>query len=116
MLISWLSLAVPSAAPKITSAYNTSSTSISVHWTPIPENVTNGILLGYKVIFRIRDLPETEQLLTIRNQSTSVELQGLKAFREYVIFVEGFTVKGSGINDSVACTTDEDGNLCVYYN
>ena len=109
MLLFWLLLAVPSAPPKITSAYKTSSTSISVHWTPIPENVTNGILLGY----RIRYVPFLPGFLpvvkTTNASSTSCEQGGLKKFTFYFILVSGYTNGGSGAGGGVLCRTAEDG-------
>jgi len=112
MLIFWLLLAVPSAAPKITSAYNTSSTSISVNWTPIADNFTNGILLSYKIKyipFRRRILPA---VITTNASAASAELKGLKKFVHYLIIVNGYTKSGDGPETEVKCRTGEDGKDC----
>lgn len=99
--------AVPSAAPRMITAHITSSTSISVQWSPIPDNLTNGVLLGYQVDCFLFGSVRGEQTLT--TSSNSVEFQGLRKFNRYLITVAGYTKKGLGINDTVACKTDEDG-------
>ncbi|XP_022798346.1 uncharacterized protein LOC111336503 [Stylophora pistillata] len=100
--------AVPSQAPKITAAYNTSSTSVIIHWSPISENETNGDLVGYRVDCFLFWAVRAEQSVITSSNSTFIELHGLKKFKKYVLWVAGFTRKGVGVNDTVECTTDED--------
>lgn len=104
---------VPSAAPRMITVYNTSSTSVSVQWRPIPENFTNGVLLGYQVDCFLLGSPRAEQTLTTSNDS--VEFQGLKKFTRYLVTVAGYTRKGLGVSDTVPCRTDEDGKRVAIY-
>ena len=108
-----LSFPVPSAGPKITAAYNTSSTSISVHWEPIPKERIHGILLGYKIFFTaIRFLQRI--YLTTSNNATYVEATKLKKFSQYTIVISGYTRKGSGHPKFARSSTGEDGKCKIY--
>ena len=106
----WRSLAVPSAAPTIISAFNTSSTSIAVHWNPIPENLTNGILLGYRISYRPFSQVSLPGNITVNASSTSVELKGLQKFCFYLIIIFGYTKTGEGLQKARLGRTGEDGN------
>jgi len=102
---------VPSRAPPNVTGNNITSTSIEVRWNPIPPGYVHGILLGYKISFIATDRgnkrPWNE---TAVNQSTtSAVITNLRKYTTYMVSVEGFTSKGSGIESkSVAITTAED--------
>ena len=107
------SFVVPWARPTITSVFNTSSTSIKLQWRPIPDDLVNGILLGYKVVYQAF-LPGSSQNFTWTNASTtSVELQGLEKFTLYLVGVSGYTRKGAGGVQFTHLSTGEDGKLNV---
>ncbi|RMX41265.1 hypothetical protein pdam_00012375, partial [Pocillopora damicornis] len=97
---------VPSLPPEQLAAQNTSSTSLSVTWLPVPNGFVHGILRGYRVLFK------TDQESSYRNVTTgnqSFELTGLEKFTNYTVKVLAFTSIGDGNkSDPVIVPTDED--------
>lgn len=65
-------LSVPDGKPTITGAFNTSSTSIRLEWTPPPERTIHGEFLGYKITYRPRDRPEEEREIILRDPNLRV--------------------------------------------
>ncbi|EDO38804.1 predicted protein, partial [Nematostella vectensis] len=90
--------------------FNTSSTSIHVAWGPVPEGHHNGIILGYKVFFKINASTESINNVIISNASQlNIEISGLGKYELYSIWILAFTVKGNGnVSTPVYCRTDED--------
>ena len=90
--------------------HNTSSTSLYLSWEPVPRGFVNGILLGYKVLFkRISDESRNYTDTLTTNTTRELVLIGLKKFTIYRITVLAFTSKGDGPEaDNVTVTTDED--------
>ncbi|XP_055349306.1 cell adhesion molecule Dscam2-like [Paramacrobiotus metropolitanus] len=90
---------VPSEAPYEITASATSSTRISITWEPLPSEYINGVLLGYKVLFK----PSTEwtsqpdvKMVT----ETSCSVDDLKKFTNYTIHVLAFTKMGDGVSSA----------------
>ncbi|EDO29485.1 predicted protein, partial [Nematostella vectensis] len=102
---------VPAAPPSNITANNVSSTELEVIWRPVPQKYQNGIVLGYKVMYRRADGEYPIRNVTINNGSQlSHVLKGLKKYGPYDIRLLAFTVKGEGnVSESVFCRTAEDG-------
>ncbi|XP_074627543.1 uncharacterized protein LOC141885641 [Acropora palmata] len=100
---------VPSHPPINIIAYNTSSTSINVTWLPVPANHMNGIILGYRVLYRREDKPLAGfDNVTLNSSSFHVEITDLEFFTKYEIRLFGFTIAGDGsMSESLFCVTDE---------
>ncbi|XP_048583941.1 uncharacterized protein LOC5510390 isoform X2 [Nematostella vectensis] len=101
---------VPDEPPTNITTFNTSSTSIHVAWGPVPEGHHNGIILGYKVFFKINASTESINNVIISNASQlNIEISGLGKYELYSIWILAFTVKGNGnVSTPVYCRTDED--------
>ncbi|XP_048582741.1 uncharacterized protein LOC5513116 isoform X3 [Nematostella vectensis] len=101
---------VPAAPPSNITANNVSSTELEVIWRPVPQKYQNGIVLGYKVMYRRADGEYPIRNVTINNGSQlSHVLKGLKKYGPYDIRLLAFTVKGEGnVSESVFCRTAED--------
>ena len=111
-------LLVPSKPPANLSGNNLTSTSIVIRWNPISPRYVHGILLGYKVSYTTADTRNSRKWNeSVVNQSaTSAVITNLRKFTKYMVSVEGFTSKGSGIESKcVAVTTDEDSKLITVY-
>uniref|UniRef100_A0A4W5RQS4 Sidekick cell adhesion molecule 2 n=1 Tax=Hucho hucho TaxID=62062 RepID=A0A4W5RQS4_9TELE len=92
---------VPSCGPTNMSAFATTSSSILVRWFEVPEQDRNGLILGYKVLYREKDSDSSLQLWTIEgNASHSVQLTGLGKYVLYEIQVLAFTRIGDGMPSS----------------
>ncbi|XP_074612989.1 receptor-type tyrosine-protein phosphatase F-like [Acropora palmata] len=102
------STAVPSAPPMNVSGYNTSSTSISVHWDQVPDAYQNGALLYYTVTYR--SLPSGfRQTVVVAAPAHQTTLTGLKIYTNYSITVFASTYKGAGnVSAPFFIVTDED--------
>uniref|UniRef100_A0A8C7N9N6 Sidekick cell adhesion molecule 2 n=1 Tax=Oncorhynchus kisutch TaxID=8019 RepID=A0A8C7N9N6_ONCKI len=92
---------VPSCGPTNVSAFATTSSSILVRWFEVPEPDRNGLILGYKVLYREKDSDSSLQLWTVDgNASHSVQLTSLGKYVLYEIQVLAFTRIGDGMPSS----------------
>ncbi|KAK2820619.1 hypothetical protein Q5P01_023578, partial [Channa striata] len=88
---------VPSSGPTNVSAFATTSSSILVRWFEVPEPDRNGLILGYKVVYKEKDSDSAVQFWTVEgNASHSVQLTGLGKYVLYEIQVLAFTRIGDG--------------------
>ena len=93
--------AEPSGPPEQVTLSDVTSTSIKVTWSPVKVEDRNGIIKGYKVIYRA--LPngnnDTKVVnITIESQDTekTLSLERLNEFTNYSIRVLAFTAIGDG--------------------
>ncbi|XP_077172326.1 protein sidekick-1 isoform X2 [Paroedura picta] len=92
---------VPSAPPENVSAEAVSSTQILLTWAAVPEAEQNGLILGYKVLFRAKDTESKLSSQVVRgNHTLSVLLAGLRKYVLYQIQVLAFTRIGDGVPSS----------------
>uniref|UniRef100_A0A8B9GTL9 Sidekick cell adhesion molecule 2a n=1 Tax=Astyanax mexicanus TaxID=7994 RepID=A0A8B9GTL9_ASTMX len=92
---------VPSSGPANVSAFATTSSSILVRWGEVPEPDRNGLILGYKVVYREKDSDSVLRFWTVEgNTSHSVQLTGLDKYVLYEIQVLSFTRIGDGAPSS----------------
>ncbi|NXS16173.1 SDK1 protein, partial [Mystacornis crossleyi] len=96
---------VPSAPPENVSAEAVSSTQILLTWAAVPESEQNGLILGYKILYKAKDLDFEPKSQTVRgNHTQSVLLSGLRKFVLYELQVLAFTRIGDGVPSSPAVT------------
>ncbi|XP_078273747.1 protein sidekick-1 isoform X2 [Rhinoraja longicauda] len=89
---------VPSAAPGNVTAEAVSPTQILVMWGPVPESDQNGLILGYKILYREKDFESRTQTRLVKGNFThSVVLNGLRKYNQYEIQVLAFTRIGDGV-------------------
>ena len=95
--------AEPSGPPEQVTLSDVTSTSIKVTWAPVKFEDRNGIIKGYKVIYRA--LPNGNNVTKFRNISEenqdqdgeqTLKLEGLNEFTNYSIRVLAFTAVGDG--------------------
>ena len=76
--------------------------SIPVSWEPVPKGFVHGILLGYRILYKILTLageakkPQT-LIKTTDEKTLSTTLEGLQNYAVYDIRVLAFTIKGDGV-------------------
>lgn len=96
---------VPSAPPENVSAEAVSSTQILLTWSAVPESEQNGLILGYKILYKAKDLDSEPRSQTVRgNHTQSCLLSGLRKYVLYEIRVLAFTRIGDGVPSSPALT------------
>ncbi|KAM6424581.1 protein sidekick-1 isoform 3-T3 [Liasis olivaceus] len=89
---------VPSASPVNVSAEAVSSTQILLNWAAVPEPEQNGLILGYKILYKARDGESQQSSQVVRgNHTLSVLLTGLQKYVVYEIQVLAFTRIGDGV-------------------
>lgn len=92
---------VPSSGPTNVSAFATTSSSILVRWGEVSETDRNGLILGYKVVYKEKDSDTAPNFWTVEgNTSHSVQLSGLGKYVLYEIQVLAFTRIGDGRSSS----------------
>ncbi|XP_008312564.1 protein sidekick-2 isoform X2 [Cynoglossus semilaevis] len=88
---------VPSCGPTNVSAFATTSSSILVRWFEVPEPDRNGLILGYKVVYKEKDSDSAVRFWTVEGNAThSVQLTGLGKYVLFEIQVVAFTRIGDG--------------------
>ncbi|CAG5904056.1 unnamed protein product [Menidia menidia] len=88
---------VPSSGPTNVSAFATTSSSILVRWFEVQEPDRNGLILGYKVVYKEKDSDSVVQFWMVEGNTThSVQLTGLGKYVLYEIQVLAFTRIGDG--------------------
>uniref|UniRef100_A0A671WV71 Sidekick cell adhesion molecule 2 n=1 Tax=Sparus aurata TaxID=8175 RepID=A0A671WV71_SPAAU len=88
---------VPSCGPTNVSAFATTSSSILVRWFEVPEPDRNGLILGYKVVYKEKDSDSAVHFWTVEGNAThSVQLTGLGKYVLFEIQVLAFTRIGDG--------------------
>ncbi|KAM9371192.1 protein sidekick-2 [Phaethornis superciliosus] len=89
---------VPSSGPSNVSAVATSSSSMLVQWNGIPEADCNGLILGYKVMYKEKGSEARARFwLAEGNASRSTQLSGLGKYTLYELRVLAFTRMGDGV-------------------
>uniref|UniRef100_A0A8D3E8J7 Sidekick cell adhesion molecule 2a n=1 Tax=Scophthalmus maximus TaxID=52904 RepID=A0A8D3E8J7_SCOMX len=92
---------VPSSGPTNVSAFATTSSSILVRWGEVPATDRNGLILGYKVVYKEKDSDKEPNFWAVDgNTSHSVQLSGLGKYVLYEIQVLAFTRIGDGRGSS----------------
>ncbi|CAM4647931.1 unnamed protein product [Lepidochelys olivacea] len=92
---------VPSSGPTNVSALATTSSSMLVRWSEIPEADRNGLILGYKVVYKEKDSDARARFWPAEgNASRSAQLAGLGKYVLYEIRVLAFTRIGDGAPSS----------------
>ena len=108
-------LSVPIGFPGNFTAYNRSSTSLGLRWSPVPERLANGLIWGYAVTYT--ELSSRKGLTrkvykTIFSNATTGSLHHLKKYSWYSLRISAINRKGLGIPSAVLVViTDEDGML-----
>ncbi|XP_060058654.1 protein sidekick-2 isoform X2 [Erinaceus europaeus] len=88
---------VPSAGPTNVSALATTSSSMLVRWNEVPEADRNGLVLGYKVLYKEKDSSGQPRFWLVEgNSSRSAQLTGLGKYVLYEVQVLAFTRIGDG--------------------
>ena len=88
---------VPSAPPMNLSLVHCDSWSIVVEWKPVPVGYKNGLLKGYRLVYRVKDSENSMSMAddSIYSKNIAV-LSGLEFDTLYSIRVAAFTNAGSG--------------------
>ncbi|XP_044175659.1 uncharacterized protein LOC114960826 isoform X2 [Acropora millepora] len=98
----------PSAPPQSLKAWNLTSTSLRIQWSPIPIGERNGRFLGYIVEIKPAEGREGEKLMKNLTTYTNITFRGLKKYFKYKVEVRGLTQRGQGPIKAVTVQTDED--------
>lgn len=71
-----------------------SDRAVKVSWSP-PKNI-NGVLIGYRVKYQVKDKPVTTKIQNLTATTTSLKVTQLQATTHYRFEVTAFTAKGAG--------------------
>ena len=98
---------VPSRAPKLVTAYNTSSTSLVVKWSHVPRQYFRGKPIGYNVYF-IPYWDDGFPFVRVNYTINTITLTNLYFYTEYYIAVAPVNSAGEGPAESTRTTTGEN--------
>ena len=74
----------------------------------------NGVITGYTI--QVVGLNAPRDILVQRNDTTSVEVTGLRPFTSYTFSVRAMTKAGTGPAATIPSTTPEGGKTCILIN
>ncbi|CAG2244562.1 SDK [Mytilus edulis] len=106
--------AKPSHGPVAVTADAVSSTAINVPWGDGPLDDRNGIILGYRVMYKSLSENIKDQYKDVPgNETYYVLLTNLRKYVEYQVQVLAYTRMGDGVlsQDVLSVQTDEDGKI-----
>jgi hypothetical protein len=102
----------PDCSPTLQSTQALTSTSIRVTWAALPNTkCRNGILRGYKVLYRKSSGGSTVTSNIDNPNTLSKDLNFLEKYTRYRFQVLGFTVKDGPLSNAMEKTTQQDGKL-----
>ena len=106
-----LSIVVPSKAPSSFSVTATSSTTITASWQLPPLDGRNGIIRGFKLLYKKKSFSGPQTVVDVQSESIRTKVvSGLKEYTEYEFQVLAYTSVGDGARSSVKFeVTMEDG-------
>ncbi|KAF3846276.1 hypothetical protein F7725_003354 [Dissostichus mawsoni] len=91
---------VPSSGPTNVSAFATTSSSILVRWGEVPETDRNGLILGYKVVYKEKDSDTAPNFWRWRATPLTVSTEHPGKYVLFEIQVLAFTRIGDGRSSS----------------
>ena len=98
---------VPYRPPKLVAAFNTSSTSLVVKWSPVPREYFDGKPIGYKIYF-IPHWDDGFPFVIVNYTMNTITLTNLYFYTEYFIAVAAVSSDGEGPAKSTSATTGEN--------
>ena len=106
---------VPDAPPLYITYSSPTSTTILLHWGPVPPQFKNGIIRGFKIEHQ-ENQPNATLQVRERFLVNWALLGELKKFTEYYVRVRAFTSLGYGPENNITVLTSQDGMklLCVF--
>ena len=99
--VTYYSIAVPSSPPHNFSLTAISSTSIRASWQLPPGDSQNGIIIGFKLFYKMNDSTASATMVPINSGSIlTKDVTGLDKYTEYEFQVLAFTSVGDGPKSS----------------
>ncbi|XP_022783220.1 protein sidekick-2-like isoform X2 [Stylophora pistillata] len=93
---------VPSKPPRNFSVTASSSTSITASWELPPAECRNGVIIGFKLLYKKKGSSGSASAITISNETIHTEdITGLDKYTEYEFQVLAFTSVGDGPKSSL---------------
>ncbi|XP_039277671.1 Down syndrome cell adhesion molecule-like protein Dscam2 [Nilaparvata lugens] len=101
---------VPEEPPKDVRCTMLSSQALRVRWEPPTNDYQNGIIQGYKVLFkRVSTKAHASDVEMKKTTNLETNIHGLHKYSNYSIRVLAFTSSGEGVQSQpVYCMTEED--------
>eukprot|EP00795_Rhopilema_esculentum_P002629 gene2630-826_t len=117
----------PDASPTFVETWPSKFDAIKVYWSPIPESLRNGIILGYRIFYKSIDTamrqyhraPRAinpfavygaepgEKMKEVNATTFETEIAELKDFSWYQVRIGAFTSKGLGVTNTINGTTKQ---------
>jgi len=105
----------PTHPPANVTAFNTSSTSILITWSEVPQEHQHYAILGYHVIYYRDNDSQINNITILSNASLAFEAKDLRKYTKYFIQVTAYNIYGAGnASKLLEVFTNEDGMLARY--
>ena len=103
------SLLAPFLAPGLVFAHSTSSTTVIIKWSRLPEKDFHGQPIGYNITYSSLDLQSEVNVIITNYTANTTTLTNLTVYTIYVINVSAVSSGGIGPANTVTARTDSDG-------
>ena len=101
---------VPKYAPGNVTGRNVSSTELAFQWSAVPEENTYQSVRGYVVyVTETKNPSVVVKNITTSASTLSINIDGLRKFTPYTVYIKAFTVDVGIKSLTVNVTTAEDG-------
>lgn len=90
-------------------AHNSSSTSLLVEWTRLPEEDFRGLPIGYKIIYYPAEVQSEINFMTVNYTTNTTVLTNLTVYTKYVINASAVSSGGIGPVNTIKARTNGEG-------
>ena len=105
---------VPSSPPETVEAFSTSSTSIHIAWSEVPEIDHNGIILSYDLQYWKKGSNTDTQKASVEANMFFYDVDMLDSFQTYFVQVRAHTMVGPGPYSAAINVTEEQQGIHFY--
>ena len=89
--------------------YNSSSTSLVVRWSHLPEKHFQGQPISYRISYHSEESENDTKVMSLNYTTNTTTLTNLTVYNVYVINVSAVSSGGIGPAKTVRARTDEEG-------
>ena len=106
-----LCLSAPLQGPEVVVARNSSSTSMVLRWSHLPENIFRGQPIGCSITYHPVNLESSFSVLSVNYPTNTTTLTNLTVYTTYVINVSAVSSGGIGPASTAKARTDAEGEI-----
>lgn len=105
----------PLSAPDLVIVQSSSSTSLVVKWSHVPEKQFKGRRIGYNISYYPPNLRSNFKYVNVNYTTNTTTLTNLTVYTKYVVSVSAMSSGGMGPANTVKARTDAEGTVVLIW-